>query len=64
MRMSMAIRTEATKVYSKMRSLFALPAGANFAEHFDGEVKAYQEATKDVPVEKLLLLVKDPAPKL
>lgn len=57
---SEAIRNEATKVYSKIRSLFVLAPGKTFLETFNSEVEAYREAAKNIPVEKLLLLVKDP----
>ena len=60
LRLSDVIRRESTKVYSKMRSLFTLPAGKNFVDTFEAEVRKYQEATKDYSSEKLLYLVKDP----
>ena len=57
---SEAIRNEAIKVYSKIRSLFVLAPGKTFIETFDFEVEGYREAAKTIPVEKLQLLVKDP----
>ncbi len=58
--LSEAIRNEANKVYSKIRSLFVLAPGKTFFETFDAEVEGYREAAKNIPVEKLQLLVKDP----
>jgi hypothetical protein len=58
--LSEAIREEASKVYSKIRSLFVLAPGKTFLETFDAEVESFRKAAKNIPVEKLLLLVKDP----
>jgi hypothetical protein len=57
---SEAIRNEATKVYSQIRSLFVVVPGKTFIETFDAEVEGYRDAAKKIPVEKLQLLVKDP----
>jgi len=59
-RLSESIRTEATKVFTKMKSMFGPASKNNFLQVFDDEVAAFRTATKGMAHHDLVILVKDP----
>ena len=55
------MRTEATKAFARIKSLFSATIKSNFDNAFEDEVAAFREATKDMPQQRIALLVKDPS---
>ncbi|XP_043288592.1 PC4 and SFRS1-interacting protein [Venturia canescens] len=55
------IRQKAEHIYNKFKAMFTVPEGQSFWQSFSDQVLHFKELTKDMPEEKMLSLMADPA---